>query len=222
MVMGIFRRFMRFFFHHFYHDFAWTYGFVAAVVSLGRWDDWIQTVIPYVRGLNILEIGHGPGHLQSKLRAESRLVVGLDESKQMGRIAKQHLVKAHQRKFDLARGRGEMLPFASATFDAVVSTFPTEYIFDTHTLLEVHRVLRAGGLLVILPAAWIVGQRLLERSAAWLFKVTGQAPDVPQAVIGQRLQPSFEKAGFTTELHTVEIGSSVVLIIVARKSLGGI
>ena len=40
------------------------------LVSLGRWDDWIQTVIPYVRGLSILEIGHGPGHLQIKLMGE--------------------------------------------------------------------------------------------------------------------------------------------------------
>ena len=149
-------------------------------------------------------------------------MVGLDELKQMGRLAKQRLVKAGRRKFNLARGRGEMLPFAPDAFDTVVSTFPTEYIFDTNTLLEIHRVLRGGGLLVILPAAWIVGQRFLERSAAWLFKITGQAPDVSQAVISQRIQPSFERAGFMTEFHTVETRSSVIMIVVARKSLGGI
>ncbi len=216
--MGILRRFMRFFFHHFYHTFAWTYDFVAAMVSIGRWDDWIQTVIPFIQGMNVLEIGHGPGHLQDKLLDKKRTTVGLDESSQMGWLTKRRLVKAGHPLFNLTRGRGEDLPFASNTFDTVVSTFPTEYLFDTDTLSEIHRVLRGEGLIVVLPAAWIVGQRFFDRIAAWLFRITGQAPAFPYNVLSQRIKPFFEKVGFKPQFQTVEIKSSVVLIVIAGKS----
>lgn len=217
--MQLFRRYLRFFFHHFYHSFAWTYDFVASVVSIGRWDDWVQTVIPFIRGKKVLEVGHGPGHLLSKLIDNDRIIIGLDESIQMGLIAKRRLDKATQNKIKLIRGRGETLPFEAETFDTVVSTFPTEYIFEARTLSEIHRILKNDGLLIILPAAWIVGQKLLDRGAAWLFKVTGQAPAFPHTVISQRLMPVFENAGFKPEFKTIKVRSSVVLIIIANKSL---
>jgi hypothetical protein len=44
------REFLRFFFHHFYHGFAWTYDFVAAVVSIGRWQHWGFAALPHLRG----------------------------------------------------------------------------------------------------------------------------------------------------------------------------
>ena len=65
--MGLMTRFLRFFFRHFYHEFAWTYDFVAAVVSIGRWNQWIDSALPFVQGRRVLEIGHGPGHLQEHL-----------------------------------------------------------------------------------------------------------------------------------------------------------
>src|SRR6202011_2978379 len=40
-----------------------------------------------------------------------------------------------------------------ASFDAVVSTFPSEYIYDPLTIAEVERVLRPGGRLVIVEGA---------------------------------------------------------------------
>lgn len=217
--MGLFRRALRFFFHHFYHGFAWTYDFVAALVSIGRWDAWVGSALPFIQGGIILEIGHGPGHLQCKLVDERRFVAGLDESKQMGLLAKRRLLKTGGHKFNLARGVGEGLPFAADTFETVVSTFPTEYIFDSQTLSEIYRVLRNKGRLIVIPAAWIVGTRFLDRSAAWLFKVTGQAPSSPQNNISLRLKPLFENAGFDLETQTLEIGSSVVLLLLASKPL---
>ncbi len=141
----------------------------------------------------------------------------MDESAQMGRLAQRLLAKAGYHEFSLTRGLGEKLPFAAETFDTVVSTFPTEYIFETHTLLEIRRVLRSGGLLIILPAAWIVGQKVLDRGAAWLFKITGQSPPFSYGVISQHIQPSFEQAGFNPEFKTVETKSSVILIVIAHK-----
>jgi ubiquinone/menaquinone biosynthesis C-methylase UbiE len=211
---------MRFFFHHFYHTFAWTYDFVAALVSVGRWNTWIQAVIPFIDGKNVLEVGHGPGHLQELLIDGQRFSAGLDESRQMGRLAKRRLEKAGHFKFNLTRARAESLPFANNTFGTVISTFPTEYIFDTRTLSAIYRVLQKNGRLIVLPSAWITGQKLLDKSAAWLFKITGQSPAFTHGVVSQQIKPLLEAAGFKPDFQVIEIKSSTVLIVIASKSMG--
>jgi ubiquinone/menaquinone biosynthesis C-methylase UbiE len=204
---------MRFFFHHFYHSFAGTYDFVAATVSVGRWTNWIESAIPFMRGTRILELGHGPGHLQRSLRDRSLFAVGLDESPQMARLAKRHAGG----RANLTRGVAQSLPFAAQTFDTVVSTFPSEFIFDSQTISEAQRVLRQSGRVVLLPAAWIVGRKTIDRLAAWLFRVTGEAPVNVVDIITERAVRPLEKAGFETEIRQIEIDSSVVLVVLADK-----
>lgn len=204
---------MRFFFYHFYHTFAWTYDFVAAVVSIGRWNDWTQTVLPFIQGRRILEIGFGPGHLQRSLRTSNRLAVGLDESRQMAYLASRRL----DGTANLTRGLAQSLPFPAQMFDTVVSTFPAEYIFDPRTLSDAHRVLHNGGRFIVLPFAWIVGEKILDRAAAWLFRVTGETPRNVMEVISQRAVHPLERVGFKVEVQQVEVRSSVVLIVIAQK-----
>ncbi len=216
--MRLISRFMRFFFHHFYHSLAWTYDFVAAIVSIGRWNDWIQSVIPYIQGTRILEIGHGTGYLQRLLRDQSLSVIGLDESVQMIRLAKQRLEKANYKTTNLIRGLGQTLPFPDAKFDSVISTFPSEYIFDSNTLCEIHRVLRDNGHFIVLPAAWIMGRAILDRVAAWLFQISGETPKNLIEVVTERFIRPLEQAGFNVECKQVEMRSSIVLILIASKS----
>jgi ubiquinone/menaquinone biosynthesis C-methylase UbiE len=211
---------MRFFFYNFYHTYAWTYDFVAALVSIGRWNDWIQTVIPYIQGNSILEVGHGPGHLQDLLIAENRLIVGLDESPQMGQLTKRRLEKAGHFKKNLTCAIAESLPFADGTFDTVLSTFPTEYIFDPQTLSAIYRVLHKNGRFVVLPSVWITGQKFLDKSAAWLFKITGQSPSISKCIIRDRINQLLEEAGFKSKFRTIEIKSSTVLLVIASKLNG--
>jgi ubiquinone/menaquinone biosynthesis C-methylase UbiE len=214
--MSPLRRFLKFFFWHFYHGFAWTYDFVAAVVSIGRWNDWIRCAIPYIQGTVVLEIGHGPGHLQTDLRGQEQLlVVGLDESPQMGRLAGRRLARSGYYTLNLARGVAQHLPFPARTFDTVVSTFPAEYIFQPETLREIRRVLGKEGRFVLLPAAWIVGRKTLDRLAAWVFRATDQVPLFPANMLAARLRPRLEEAGFKPEFSTVEVLSSEVLVVVA-------
>ena len=85
------RNLLRFFFHLLYHPFAFTYDWVAAIVSVGRWKDWVLSVIPFIEGTRILELGHGPGHLQRVLLSRDLVAVGLDESAAMGRLAQRNL-----------------------------------------------------------------------------------------------------------------------------------
>jgi len=209
--------FLRFFFHILYHPFAWSYDLVAWTVSLGRWKDWIQTVVPFIDGTRVLELGHGPGHLQRVLRGLNLGTVGLDESRQMGFLAKRNLARSGFTQNGLIRGLGQVLPFMDVTFDTVIATFPAPYIFERGTLSEIRRVMKNGGRLIVLPAAWIVGTRPLEKFASWLFRVTGQAPSNHNQETTDHLTEPFRKAGFQVQTEQLEVKSSLVLIVIAEK-----
>lgn len=203
------RRFMRFFFHLLYHPFAFTYDLVAWTVSFGQWKDWVFGVFPYIEGTRILELGHGPGHLQRFLRDRELSPVGLDESAQMGRLASRRLGMDHK----LARGFAQSLPFGADSFDTVVSTFPSEYIFDPHTLEEIHRVLVKPGKLIVLPAAFPSNGFL-----KWLYKVTGETPEALNEALMKRIAEPFGRSGFQVEVKTMEMNSSTLVIVIGEKA----
>lgn len=222
---------LRFVFHLLYHQFAFTYDWVAATVSLGRWKDWVLSVIPFIHGRRILEIGHGPGHLQCSLLNRNLLAFGIDASPQMGRLATRNLRHFFHSKsnttqnqnsayaqVNLTRGISQYLPFATESFDTLVATFPSEYIFDPKTLAEARRVLSPEGRLVIVPGATILGRGILDRAMALLFRVTGETPpDLPE-ILHQRTKAPFVKAGFDVQIHELSIRSSIVFLILAIKS----
>jgi ubiquinone/menaquinone biosynthesis C-methylase UbiE len=208
---------LRAFFHLLYHPLAWTYDLVSATVSLGRWKDWTGCVLAHIEGPRVLELGHGPGHLQPILLSRGLISFGLDESCQMGRLAKRHLRAGGYAKVGLVRGLAQNIPYADKSFNSVFATFPSEYIFDAPTLTESWRVLVPGGRLVVLPAAWITGHRLMERWAAGLFRITGQTPNDPAEAVAERLRLPFEKAGFEVEIEQLHVKSSMLLIILAHK-----
>jgi len=209
-------RVLRFFFHLLYHPFAFTYDFVAATVSLNRWKDWVFSIIPFIEGTRVLELGHGPGHLQRILRDRKLVSFGLDESAPMGALAKTRLIKSGYVNINLARGLSQNLPFVSNYFDTIVSTFPSEYIFDPHTLADVRRCLTNGGRLVVLPVAWHIGQRMIERFLAWVFHFTGESPSLDELIL-EKMKDPFEKENFQVEIQRIEVKSSLLLIVVATK-----
>lgn len=190
---------------------AWTYDWVAALVSLGMWNEWIKTVLPYLEARRTLELGHGPGHLQAELLQKGYPVTGLDLSPQMSRQAARRLrKKGFQPR--LVRGRAQALPFPEATFQRVLATFPSEYIIDPHTLTEIARVLAPGGQAVILAFAWITGNKVIEKAAAWLFRITGETPEWED-----RFLEPVRKAGFQVHIDWIELKSSRLVIILAAK-----
>lgn len=206
--MSLIQRFMRLFFHLLYHSFAFTYDLVAAAVSFGTWKDWVYSILPFIKGTRLLELGHGPGHLQRFLLDRGLVAAAIDESTQMGRIAKRRLGSSHR----LTRGLAQSLPYQSGIFDTIIATFPTEYIFQEETLSEVQRCLSEGGRLIVLPVAFPKSGFL-----KWLYKITGESPaDLTESIEERSLQP-FLNAGFHAEVEIVEVKSSRLLIIVAAK-----
>lgn len=199
---------MRIFFHLLYHPFAFAYDLVAATVSFGKWNDWVREILPFITGTRILELGHGPGHLQRILLDLNLDPVAMDESAQMGILAKRRLGNRHK----LARGLAQQLPFENNSFDCVISTFPTDYIFHTQTLSEIRRCLSDGGRLIVLPVAW-PKRRFLK----WLYQVTGESPMDGQESYRLKIQTPFTNAGFDTEVKIVEVQSGILIIVIANK-----
>jgi len=216
--VSLVQRLLRALFYLLYHPLAFTYDLVAAVVSLGRWNDWVLAVIPFVQEPRVLELGFGPGHLQRILRGRTSESFGLDESRQMVAIARRRLRADGHKKLNLSRGLAHHLPFPAGHFNTLVSTFPSEYIFTARALQEAWRVLGAGGRLVILPAAWHVGRGLFERGLAWVFRITGETPG-PFDAMGNRFRNPLEAAGFRVEVLKSEVRASLLLILIAAKPL---
>lgn len=206
---------LRLFFRLLYNEFAWTYDFVAWIVSAGRWKRWVSSCLPYLEGPRVLELGHGPGHLLLALAENGIIPVGVDASPQMSRQAQRRFRKKLQPKstVHLIQAKSPFLPFTDQSFDQVVATFPTEYIFTSDTLREIKRLLKYGGSLIVLPVAWITGQRWMDRLAAGLFRVTGQAPEWDERMI-----MPFIQAGFSTTAQSLALGDSRVMLIKAIKS----
>ena len=226
---------LRFFFKLLYHQFAFTYDLVAATVSLGRWKNWVMSILPYIEGTRVLEIGFGPGHLQRILLSHGLIAVGIDESWQMASLAKRRIQKHFRNvtgsgvsvqdnnpttlsdytQSNITRGIAQQLPFSDKCFDTIVATFPAEYIFHEETLLEVRRCLSDGGRFIVLPVAMQIGRGVLDRAMALLFRVTHQTLGDPLEIVKERLQKPFVQAGFEVEIKELQVKSSLLLVILA-------
>ncbi|MCR4406023.1 MAG: methyltransferase domain-containing protein [Anaerolineae bacterium] len=166
-------------FHLLYNQFAWTYDVVSWLVSLGNWRRWQRAAIPYLPGERVLDLAFGTGNLLIDLAGAGYRPYGLDLSPYMVRIARR---KLRRRGLDvpLCRGWAQALPFTDGAFDAVVSTFPAEFILQPSTLREVARVLRPGGRAVVVAEARLKGHGFLSRFIEWLYAITGQRGPRPQ------------------------------------------
>jgi ubiquinone/menaquinone biosynthesis C-methylase UbiE len=211
-------RVLRWFFYLIYEPMAWSYDFVAWAVSLGRWKAWVLSVLPYLSGPNVLELGHGPGHLMLALNRRGRTAIGLDASWQMGCLCLLRGKRVGVRNV-CVNGYAQFMPIRSGFFHQVVATFPSEYLWDPRTLAEVRRVLAPGGQLVTLPIAWLTGSSRLERFLRLIYRLTGQAPapDDPTAV--ESLAKILRTAGFQVEiLRSAAVADSTLLIILASPT----
>jgi ubiquinone/menaquinone biosynthesis C-methylase UbiE len=211
-----------------YDQFAWAYDWVSGTFFHGQWRTWQRLALRRLAGVpgrRVLELGFGTGDLQYDLLRAGYEPVGVDLS---GAMLRQTRRKARRRgiagALRLARARSQALPFPADHFDAVVSTFPSDYIVDPRTIAEVARVLRPGGRLVVVPGAWLLPtsptNRLLERVARLVYgEPARRAQQVEQALSGAfpQLRPLLSAHGFTVEVTHARYPNSIALLIVADK-----
>jgi ubiquinone/menaquinone biosynthesis C-methylase UbiE len=205
-------------FYLLYHQFAWTYNLVAATVSLGMWDSWIDAVLPFLDASPVLELGFGRGRLQEQLLRSKIAVFGLDESKQMVSLMRRQLSQSRL-DFKLVRSLAQQAPFKSASFGRMVATFPSEYIADLATIAEIQRLLRPGGRLIVVPTAWITGVSRPQRLASRLFRLTDESLPKGQLVFTwiQTFEERLAGVGLNIERKFLRLENSEIYVIVAEK-----
>jgi ubiquinone/menaquinone biosynthesis C-methylase UbiE len=160
-------------FHLLYYQLAFTYDWVAWLVSFGQWPAWRRLALDFAPPGPILELAYGTGGLFEDMLAVGRQPVGIDLSPYMARLAARRL---HRRGYalTLSRARGQQLPFPADHFASVIATFPTPYIFEPATLAEIRRVLRPDGRLIIVMEGHLQGPPPLRSIIDGLYAITAQ------------------------------------------------
>ena len=209
--MGLWYRFVKFAFRHFYNEFAWSYDLVSRVVSRGKWHEWQRASLPELRGRRVLEVAFGTGNLLWDMTAKGYQCMGIDLSPYMVALTAQKFGR-RGRTAPICRGRVQELPFPDACFDSLVATFPDYFILDFAAQEEMARVLVPGGRLVVVEGGYILKRDLWSRFLNWAFRITVS----PRT--WKETQKLFTHPLFTVERREVRGGWSSVGVIVAVKT----
>jgi SAM-dependent methyltransferase len=147
------RRLVRTLFELLYRH-RWLYWLASTIPFAGQWRTWQRLVIPRLVGADVLETGCGTGTLLVDMVQAGYTCTAIERSPQMVAATRDRLRRRHLLdRVSLLRGSAAELPYADRSFDSVVSTFPTEYIFDPATTHEMARVLRPGGRVIVVLGA---------------------------------------------------------------------
>ena len=193
---------------------GWVFGWLMAAGNANLNDLAVDALEPKW-GESILEIGFGPGVALAEVarRIGNGFVAGVDPSETMIKQATRRLrALVASGRVELRRGTISSLPFESARFDRVLSV-NTIYFWPAPRLdlIEVRRVLRLGGHLVLGFRA-AAGQEVV-------LQLQGAPPAPPLVEIGEWLRD----AGFDdlrTRTREVKFGPRKMtgVIVTARAA----
>jgi ArsR family transcriptional regulator len=106
------------------------------------------------RAGTVVDLGTGTGVLLSRLSPVAERVIGIDQSQEMLRRARQNVTRWGLRNVELRLGALEHLPLCDGEADAMVANMVLHHVADPpQALREVRRGLRAGGKLVLAELA---------------------------------------------------------------------
>ena len=178
---------------------AGAYSAPARAFSFFQYDRWHRFLVSRLSpsaGAGVLDVCTGTALVATRIADElSCDVVGVDLSRRMvERVRGNARGRGLTASVRIIRGRAETLPFADASFDAVVFTFLLRYVEEPEAVLrELTRVLRPGGQMVSLE--FFVPRRPLLR-AMWLLHTRLVMPTVARFLsngwreVGSFLGPS--------------------------------
>jgi len=169
---------------------AYLYRFASTIPFAGQWRAWQRLVLSRLHGHDVLELGCGLGDLLADMIEAGYTCRAVEYSPQMVKAARTTL---RRRKLGddscIIQGSAQALPFTGASFDTVVSTFPSEYIYDPDTIAAVEHVLRPGGRLVVVEGANLLPVGFLQPFLLVIqLLVYG-----PSAVFGPRKQQNLDE-----------------------------
>jgi SAM-dependent methyltransferase len=202
----------------------YLYWFASTVPFAGQWRVWQRLALPRIRGTRVLEIGCGPGKLLTDMVRAGYTCAAVDRSPQMVAAARDELRRQHldNRDTPISRADVQHLPFLGESFDTVVSTFPTEYIYEPASLREVARVLRPGGRLIVVLGAGLLPTRVVLLPLVGLARLV-YGPSAPTsrrgcAVASQTAPLPLVAAGLVGKPECVRGPFWEAYLIVAEKS----
>lgn len=200
-----------------YHEFAWSYDAISCLVSAGRWNAWRRAALAHVMGPSVLELGFGTGDLLIQLAGQYRHVHGIDLSPQMHNVAAKK-VRRFGQSVQRCRAQAENLPYADASFNTIVSTFPAPYILEPSTLHECARVLVPSEAHTTdeLSRLVIIGLWVTPRTARWLQHIPVFFGQPDSASIQQLAQP-FLEAGLRPTFKMVHDTWADVSVTLAER-----
>ncbi len=200
------------------------YWLASTIPFAGQWRRWQRLVLPRLKGKDVLEVGCGLGTLLADMVQAGYTCSAIDQSPQMVAAARDTLRRRGlpAANTPIQQGSVQQLPFADATFDDVVSTFPTEYIADPRTLREIGRVLRPGGRLIVVLGAGLLPTRLaLWPLVAIQRLVYGSGAAESGSCVGEqpiRVNVPLEAGGLAGRVECVRGPFWVAYLVVAEKN----
>ena len=128
---------------------AETFSASAAITDAALTQRFVAALGEAVQG-SVLDVACGPGILSAAIAKSARDVVAFDLTPQMLKKTAQRCSEAGLDNVTFREGNAAELPFADATFDAVVTRLSVHH-FDqpSRVIEEIFRVLRPGGSFVM-------------------------------------------------------------------------
>lgn len=132
------------------------YDLLNRVLSFGidqRWRKQAVAMLGDARPKRVLDVATGTGDLAVQaLTLNPEKVVGVDISEEMLRVGREKIQElGEEERIQLRRGDSERLPFSDRQFDAALVAFGVRNFENLQRgLAEIHRVLKPGGMLVVL------------------------------------------------------------------------
>jgi demethylmenaquinone methyltransferase/2-methoxy-6-polyprenyl-1,4-benzoquinol methylase len=129
------------------------YDRLAEILSLGQNGRWRRAMVDAVVAsspLSVLDVATGPAGVALQLAGRTDAhITGIDLSQEMLMAGAANVrLRRLEDRVSLLLGRGEELPFADGTFDALTFTYLLRYVADpAAAIAELARVVRPGGVI---------------------------------------------------------------------------